>query len=54
MLASAIAANRIGGSPAPNTEPAIRYAAAWLRPAIPAPITATEICSGIFSPFTRH
>jgi hypothetical protein len=29
----------------------IRYAAAWLRPAIPAPITATEICCGMNFPF---
>src|SRR3954451_20222057 len=43
-----MAASRIGGRPAPKTVPAIRYAAAWLRPAIPAPMTATESgCSDI-------
>src|SRR3954447_17527358 len=50
MFASAIAASRIGGRPGPETEPAIRDAAAWLRPAIPAPMTATEICSGMLHP----
>ena len=46
-LASAMVASRTGGRPRPKTVLAIRYPAAWLRPAMPAPITATEICSGI-------
>jgi hypothetical protein len=40
--ASAIAASRMGGSPSPKTVFAWRYPAAWLRPAIPAPMTATD------------
>src|SRR6266568_2794938 len=43
VLASAMAASRTGGSPRPKTVVAWRKPAAWLRPAIPAPMTATEI-----------
>src|SRR3954453_2360401 len=43
-----MAASRIGGGPLPKTVRALRYAAGWLRPAIPAPMTATESgCSDI-------
>src|ERR1700712_3630835 len=40
-----MATSRTGGASVPNTVWALRYAWAWLRPAMPAPMTATPMGS---------